>query len=81
MTAKETINWMKHKVYLRKWLLPLNLMQYGNPYAGHPFGNSSELTTSDHLLKRDIFHSLLMHSFFCRYILYGEETDEEEINM
>ena len=24
MTAKETINWMKQKGYLHRWLLPLN---------------------------------------------------------
>ena len=26
MTAKETINWMKEKGYLHRWLLPLNGM-------------------------------------------------------
>ena len=35
----------------------------------------------DKLLKRDILHSLYMHSVLSRYILDGEETDEEESNM
>ena len=39
MTAKETINWMRKKGYLHRYLLPLNGLQYGNPYAGRPIGD------------------------------------------
>ena len=36
ITAKEKINWMKQKGYLHRWLLPLNGLQDGTPYAGRP---------------------------------------------
>ena len=39
MTAKETINWMKQKGYLHRWLLLLNGLQDGTPYAGCNVGN------------------------------------------
>ena len=42
MAAKETIKWMKQKGYLHHWLLPLNGLQDGNPYAGRPVGNIPE---------------------------------------
>ena len=42
MTAKETINWMRQNGYSHPWLLPLNVLQYGTPYTGRPFGNSPE---------------------------------------
>ena len=31
MTATETINWMRKNGYLHRWLLPLNVLQYGTP--------------------------------------------------
>ena len=54
MIAKETINLMKHNGYLPRWLLPLNIMQDGTPYAGRPFGNSPEFMPLDNLLNRGI---------------------------
>ena len=33
MTAKETIDWMKDKNYYHRWLLPMNGLQDGLPYA------------------------------------------------
>ena len=47
MTAKETINWMKQKGYLHCWLLPLNGLQDGTPYAGRPVGNSPKFMLLD----------------------------------
>ena len=44
MTAKETIEWMKEKNYYHRWLLPMNGLQDGTPYAGRPVGNSPGLT-------------------------------------
>ena len=41
-TAKETINWMKEKGHLHRWLLLLNGLQDGTPYSGRPVGNSPE---------------------------------------
>ena len=42
MIAKETIQWMKEKKYSHRWLLPMNGVQDGTPYAGRPVDNSSE---------------------------------------
>ena len=80
-TAKETINWTRKNGYSHRWSLPLNGLQDGTPYAGHPVGNSPEFMHLDNSLNRDILHSLRMHSVLSRYILDGEETDEEERSM
>ena len=76
MTAKETINWMRQKGYLHQWLLPLNGLHDGNPYAGRPVCNKPEFMPLDNLLNRDILHSLLMHSVLSSYIIDGEETTD-----
>ena len=68
MTAKEKINWMRKNGYLHRWLLPLNVLQDGTPYAGHPVGNSPELMHLDNSLNCDILHSLRMHSVLSCYI-------------
>ena len=81
MTAKETINWMRHNGYLHIWLLPLNGLQDGTPYSGSHVGNILEFMPLDNSLNRDILHSLRMYSVLSRYIFDGEETDEEESNM
>ena len=39
MTAKETIEWMNEKNCFHCWLLPMNGLQDGIPYAGLPVGN------------------------------------------
>ena len=62
-------------------MLPLYGLQDGTPYDGRPVGNSPEFTPLDNSLNRDMLHYLRMHSVLSRYILYGEETDEEERNM
>ena len=80
-TAKETINWMKEKGYLHRWLLPLNGLQDGTPYAGCPVGNSPEFMPLDNSLNRDILHSLRFHCVLSLFFLDGEGTDEEESNM
>ena len=81
MTAKEIINWMRQNSYLHIWLLPLNGMQNGTTYSSRPVGNSPKFMPLDNSLNCDILHSLRMHSVLRCYILYGEETDEEERNM
>ena len=81
MTAKETINWKINNGYLHIWLLPLNGLQDGTPYTGRPFGNIPGFIPLDKLLNCDILHSLRMHSVLSRYILDGEEIEEEERNM
>ena len=78
MTAKETINWMKEKGYLYRWLIPLNGLQDGTPYVGHPVGNSPEFMPFDHILNRDILQSLRFHCVLSHAIIDGKETTEEE---
>ena len=72
---------MRQNAYIHKWLLPLNGLQYGTPYAVHTVGNIPEFMPLDNFLNFDILHSLCIHSVLSCYILYGEETDEEESNM
>ena len=64
ITANETINWTINNVHLHRWFLPLILLQNGNPYAGHPVGNSPEFVPLDNSLNHDILHSLRMHIIF-----------------
>ena len=81
ITEKEKIYCMKQNGYLPRWLIPLNGLLYGTPYAGCPVGNIPELMPLDNSLDCVILHSLRMHSVLSCYILDGEETDEEESNM
>ena len=71
MTEKETINWMRKKGYLHRWLLPLNGLLDGTPYAGHAVGNNPEFMILDNSLNREILHSFCMHSALSRYIVDG----------
>ena len=64
MTANEKINWMNQNSYLPIWLLPLNGLQDGTPYAGRPIGNIPQFIPLDNSINRDILHSLRMHSVF-----------------
>ena len=52
MTAKETIQWMKKKNYYHRWLLPMNVLKDGTPYAGRPVGNSPKCMPLDNSLNR-----------------------------
>ena len=81
MTAKETINWMKQKWYLHRWLLHMNGLQDGTPYEGRPVGNIPEFMPLDNSLNRDILHSLRFHCVLSHSIVDGEETTEEERNL
>ena len=78
MTAKETIDWMKEKGYLHRWLLPLNGLQDGTPCAGCPVDNSPEFMPLDNSLNRYIFQSLRFHCVLSHSIIDGKETTEEE---
>ena len=69
---------MKKNGRLHRWLLPLNGLQYGIPYTGRPVDNIPKFVPLDNSLNCDILHYLRMHSVLSRYILDGEETDEEE---
>ena len=81
MTAKETIKWMKDKNCFHRWLLPMNGLQGGTPYAGRPVGNIPKFMPLYNSLNRDILHSLRFHCVLSCFVLDGEGTDEEERNM
>ena len=81
LTAKETIEWMKENKCFHLWLLPLNGLQDGTPYAGRPVDNSPEfmpLDNSPNSLNRDILQSLRFHSVLSLSIIDGKEITEEE---
>ena len=59
----------------------MNGFQDGSPYDGRPVGNSPEFMPLDHILNRDILHSLRFHCVLNRFVLGGEVTDDEERNM
>ena len=61
MTAKETIKWIKENNCFHRWLLPMNGLQDGTPYAGRPVGNSPEFMPLDNSHNREIVHSLSFH--------------------
>ena len=81
MKAKKKINWMRWNGYLHRWLLPLDGLQDGTPYAGRPVCNIPEFMPLDNSLNRDILHPLRIHSVLICYILNGEATNEEERTM
>ena len=78
MTSKETINWMKEKGYLYRWLLPLNGLQDGTTYVVRPVGNSPEFMPLDNSLNRDILQSLRFHVVLSHSIIDGKENTDEE---
>ena len=78
MTEKETINWMKQKGYLHRWLLPLNRPQDGTNYSGRPVGNIPEFMPLDNSLNRDILQSLRFNCVLSYSIIDGKETTEKE---
>ena len=77
LTVKETIQWMKENNYFHRWLLPMNRLQEGTPYAGRPVGNISQFMPLDNSLNRDILHCLRFHRVLSRFVLDGEGTDVE----
>ena len=81
MTAKDMIKRMKEKNCFHCWLLTMNGLQYGKPYAGRPVGNSPEFMPLDNSLNRDILQSLRFHCVFSRFVIDGEGTDKEERNI
>ena len=81
MAAKETIKRMKQKGYLHHWLLTINGLQDGTPYAGRPVGNIPEfipLYNIPNSLNIDIFQSFRFHCVLSLSIIDGKEITEEE---
>ena len=69
MTAKETTGCMKEKNYYHRWLLPMNGLQDGKPYAGLTVGNIPEFMPLDNSINRDILHCLRFHCVLSRFVL------------
>ena len=72
---------MKEKNCFHRWLMPMNVLQEGTPYAGLTVGNSPEFMPLDNSLNRDILHSLIFHCVLRSFVLDEDGTDEEERNM
>ena len=68
-TSKETIKWMKEKNYFHRWLLPMNGLQDGTPYAVRPVGNIPEFMPLDNSLNRDILNYLRFHCILSRFVI------------
>ena len=81
MTSKETIKWMKENNYFHRCLMPMNGFQDGTPYDGRPVGNIPGFMPLENSLNGYILHSFCFHSVLSRFVLDGEETEEEERNM
>ena len=76
MKAKETIEWMKENNCFHSWLLLMDGLQDGTPYAGRPAGNIPEFIPLDNSINRYILHSLSFHCVLSHFLLDGEETEE-----
>jgi predicted flap endonuclease-1-like 5' DNA nuclease len=65
MTAKETIQWMREKDYLKRWLLPINQLSEDDKdlknFLHRPIGNSPEMMPWDCSLNKDIKDAVMRH--------------------
>ena len=71
MTAKETIEWMKENNFFHRWLLPMNGLQEGTPYAERPVGNIPKFMPLYNILNRDIINSLRFHCILRLFVHPG----------
>ena len=57
MTAKETVEWMRQKDYLKRWILPEQQLHFHDPqlkrYRYRPTGDGAELMSWDNSLNKD----------------------------
>jgi hypothetical protein len=65
MTATQTIDWMREKDYLRRWLLPVNMLSEDDAdlknFLNRPIGNSPEMMPWDCSLNKDIKDEVMRH--------------------
>ena len=80
MTATSTIEWMKKKDYLRRWLLPMNQLGADDKdlkaYMNRPVGNSPEMMPWDCSLNKDLKDAVMRH--VC-YTCHLPEDDERKV--
>ena len=74
MNANDCKRWMEAKGILSRWILPLNNLNAGTPYDGHPVGNSPELMPLDCSLFRDLKISVYYHVCMTKHL---HERDEK----
>jgi predicted flap endonuclease-1-like 5' DNA nuclease len=82
MTATSTIEWMKKKDYLRRWLLPMNQLGADDKdlkaYMNRPVGNSPEMMPWDCSLNKDLKDAVMRH--VC-YTCHLPEDDERKFSL
>ena len=61
MTAKETMQWMREKGYLKHWVLPEQGLNAGTRFEGRPVGNSPEMMPLDCSLNNDTHEDVRKH--------------------
>jgi hypothetical protein len=65
MTAKDMIKWMQKKDYLKRWLLPVNMLSKNDKdlkqFINCPIGNSPEMMPWDCSLNKDIKDAVMRH--------------------
>jgi hypothetical protein len=82
MTAASTIQWMREKDYLKRWLLPVNHLSRDDKdlknYLGRPIGNSPEMMPWDCSLNKDLKDAVMRH--VC-YTCHLPEDDERKFSL
>jgi hypothetical protein len=63
MTANETIEWMRQKGYLKRWILPEMELNAGTKFEGRPMGNSPEMMPLDCSCNNDLHNGSERHKF------------------
>jgi hypothetical protein len=82
MTATFTIEWMRKKDYLRRWLLPVNQLGADDKdlkaYLNRPVGNSPEMMPWDCSLNKDLKDAVMQH--VC-YTCHLPEDDKRKFSL
>ena len=70
MTESKTVEWMRSKGYLRRWILPeLGINDGIGSFGGRPTGNSPEYMPWDASLNQDVHESVRRHCILSRAAL------------
>lgn len=78
MKTKDATEWMRKEGILDKWILPLNELNKGTSFEGHPVGNSSELMPLDCSLFNDVNMYVNYHINITRKL---SENDDKKFSM
>jgi hypothetical protein len=78
MTAKETMEWMQQKGYLKRWILPENGLSSAEhdpdltSYARRPPGDNPEGMPLDNSLNRDVHEAVKRHVLWTQGLAEGD---------